>query len=101
MRASVPHDVDLEDHLVYGLTPIRFGYLVVAVLGSMGLWGIRWLPLPLVFWAFLNMLLNPGGPCREAQRSIQAWWMRLGRNWRNPCTSAFCCTRVCWMCWRR
>ena len=46
MRASVPHDVDLEDHLVYGLTPIRFGYLVVAVLGSMGLWGIRWLPLP-------------------------------------------------------
>jgi hypothetical protein len=47
MRASVPHDVDLEDHLVYGLTPIRFGYLVIAVLGSMGVWGIRWLPLPL------------------------------------------------------
>ena len=45
MRASVPHDVDLEDHLVYGLTPIRFGYLVVAVLGSMGVWGIRWLPV--------------------------------------------------------
>jgi hypothetical protein len=44
MRASVPHDVDLEDNLVYGLTPIRFGYLVVAVLGSMGVWGLRWLP---------------------------------------------------------
>jgi hypothetical protein len=44
MRASVPHDVDLEDHLVFGLTPVRFGYLVVAVIGSMGLWGLRWLP---------------------------------------------------------
>ena len=44
MRASVPHDVDLEDHLVYGLTPVRFGYLVVAVIGSMGFWGLRWLP---------------------------------------------------------
>jgi len=44
MRASVPHDVDLEDHLIYGLTPIRFGYLVVAVLGSMAVWGLRWLP---------------------------------------------------------
>ena len=45
MRASVPHDVDLEDHLVYGLTPLRFGYLVVAVLGAVSVWGLRWLPL--------------------------------------------------------
>jgi hypothetical protein len=45
MRASVPQDVDLEDHLVYGLTPTRFGYLVVAALGAMSLWGLRWLPL--------------------------------------------------------
>jgi PrgI family protein len=43
--ASVPHDVDLEDHLVYGLTPVRFGYLVVAVLGAMSLSGLGWLPL--------------------------------------------------------
>jgi hypothetical protein len=45
MRASVPQDVDLEDRLVYGLTPVRFGYLVVAGLGAMSLWGLRWLPL--------------------------------------------------------
>jgi len=45
VRASVPHDVDLEDHLVYGLTPLRFGYLVVAVLGAVSVWGLRWLPL--------------------------------------------------------
>ena len=45
---------------------------------------MRWLPLPLVFWACLNMVFHPGAPCREAQRSVQAWWKRLGRNWRNP-----------------
>ena len=42
----------------------------------------RWLPLPLVFWACLNMVFHPGSPCREAQRSIQAWWKRRQRNWR-------------------
>lgn len=46
MRTSVPHDVDLEDRLVFGLTPIRFGYLVIGVLGAMSLWGQRWLPVP-------------------------------------------------------
>src|SRR2546430_9440316 len=46
MRASVPHDVDLEDHLIYGLTPLRFGYLVVAVLGVMSIWGLHQVPLP-------------------------------------------------------
>jgi len=54
----------------------------------------RWLPLRVIFWAFLNMVLQPGAPCREAQRSIQAWWQRLGRSWRNPCTSAFCAARA-------
>jgi hypothetical protein len=38
--------VDLEDRLVYGLTPVRFGYLVVAVVGAMSIWGLRWLPPP-------------------------------------------------------
>jgi hypothetical protein len=45
MRASVPQDVDLEDRLIFGLTPVRFGYLVVAVLGAMSLWGLHWLPV--------------------------------------------------------
>ena len=46
MRTSVPHDVDLEDRLVFGLTPIRFGYLVIGVLGAMSLWGQHSLPVP-------------------------------------------------------
>lgn len=55
---------------------------------------LRWLPLTLVFWACLNMVFHPGSPCREAQRSIQAWWKRRKRNWRNPCNSAFCAARA-------
>lgn len=55
---------------------------------------MRWLPLPLVFWAFLNMVLSPGSSCRESQRSIQSWWQRRKRLWRNPCSSAFCMARA-------
>ena len=38
MRARVPLDVDLEDRLVYGLTPIRLAYVVVAVLAALAIW---------------------------------------------------------------
>ena len=38
MNARVPQDVDLEDRLIYGLSPVRFGYLVLAVLGALTLW---------------------------------------------------------------
>jgi hypothetical protein len=38
MNARVPQDVDLEDRLIYGLTPVRFGYLVIAVLGALTVW---------------------------------------------------------------
>lgn len=55
---------------------------------------LRWLPLTLVFWACLNMVFQPGSSCRESQRSIQAWWKRRQRNWRNPCSSAFCAARA-------
>jgi hypothetical protein len=43
MRARVPLDVDLEDRLVYGLTPIRLAYMVLAVLGALALWSSQWL----------------------------------------------------------
>ncbi len=44
MNARVPQDVDLEDRLIYGLSPIRFGYLVIAVLGALSLWRLEALP---------------------------------------------------------
>src|SRR5919108_6530685 len=40
MRARMPQDVDLEDKLIYGLTPVRFGYLVVAALTAVMVWNL-------------------------------------------------------------
>jgi len=36
--ARVPLDVDLEDRLIYGLTPQRFGYAALALLTAMAAW---------------------------------------------------------------
>src|SRR5215831_13641816 len=44
MNARLPQDVDLEDRLIYGLSPVRFGYLVIAVLGALSLWRLEVLP---------------------------------------------------------
>jgi hypothetical protein len=47
MPARVPLDVDLEDKLLYGLTPMRLGYLLVALLTAFALWSSPWAPAPL------------------------------------------------------
>jgi hypothetical protein len=47
MRARAPLDVDLEDKLLYGLTPIRLGYLLLALLAGMAIWNAAWLPTAL------------------------------------------------------
>ena len=44
MRARVPQDVDLEDKLIYGLTPVRFGYLVIAALLTVMVWNLSSIP---------------------------------------------------------
>ena len=44
MRAKVPLDVDLEDRLVYGLTPVRLAYVVLAGLGALAIWSAQGLP---------------------------------------------------------
>jgi hypothetical protein len=44
MRARAPLDVDLEDKLLYGLTPMRLAYLVLALLGGFALWSSSWAP---------------------------------------------------------
>ena len=46
MSAKAPLDVDLEDKLVYGLTPIRLAYLVVALLAGFSIWSTPWAPPP-------------------------------------------------------
>jgi hypothetical protein len=44
MPARVPLDVDLEDRLLYGLTPMRLAYLVVALVSGFALWSTPWAP---------------------------------------------------------
>jgi PrgI family protein len=44
--ARIPLDVDLEDRLLYGLTPIRLVYLVVALLAAFSTWSTSWAPVP-------------------------------------------------------
>ena len=46
MHARVPLDVDLEDKLLYGLTPIRLGYLVIGLLAAFSSWSTYWAPAP-------------------------------------------------------
>jgi len=46
MPARVPLDVDLEDKLLYGLTPTKLAYMVVAMLGGFALWSSSWAPVP-------------------------------------------------------
>jgi hypothetical protein len=46
MPARVPLDVDLEDKLLYGLTPMRLAYIVLAVLAGLALWSSTWAPVP-------------------------------------------------------
>jgi hypothetical protein len=46
MRARVPLDVDLEDRLLYGLTPIRLAYIVLALLAALALWSSSWIFAP-------------------------------------------------------
>ena len=47
MPARVPLDVDLEDRLLYGLTPTRLAYLVISLILGFALWSSSWGPAPL------------------------------------------------------
>ena len=44
MSARAPLDVDLEDKLIYGLTPIRLTYFVAGLLAAYALWSSHWAP---------------------------------------------------------
>jgi hypothetical protein len=46
MSARVPLDVDMEDRLLYGLTPTHLAYMVVALLVGFALWSSNWAPTP-------------------------------------------------------
>ena len=47
MPARIPLDVDLEDKLLYGLTPTRLAYLVTALLAAFSVWSTHWVSVPI------------------------------------------------------
>src|SRR5258706_8079845 len=56
MPARVPLDVDLEDKLIYGLTPMRLAYLVVSLLAGFALWPSPWSPQPVRAGASIGVI---------------------------------------------
>src|SRR6266851_6725407 len=56
MPARVPLDVDLEDKLIYGLTPMRLAYLVVSLLAGFALWSSPWSPQPIRAAASMGLI---------------------------------------------
>lgn len=76
MRARAPLDVDLEDKLLYGLTPTRLAYLVLALLATFALWSSPWAPSPVR--AVPCMLVAAVGAAaawgRWRGRPVDAWF---------------------------
>jgi hypothetical protein len=79
MNARVPQDVDLEDQLIYGLSPLRFAYLVVASLAALAIW--RGLALPVVLRAVPSLLILAAGAGlawgRWRGRPLDLWLLDL------------------------
>jgi hypothetical protein len=77
--ARVPLDVDLEDKLLYGLTPMRLAYIVVALLAAFSLWSGRWSEAPIR--ALAALLIGGLGAVaawgRWRQRPVDGWLIDL------------------------
>jgi hypothetical protein len=56
MSARVPLDVDLEDRLLYGLTPTHLAYIVVALLVGFAVWSSHWAPSPVRAFASFSVI---------------------------------------------
>jgi hypothetical protein len=80
MRARIPAGIDLEDRLLYGLSPARLGY--VAALAVLAIWLWRqpvWLPLRLVAALLLVAAGCAVGWLRRDGRHLDAWAEDLAR----------------------
>jgi hypothetical protein len=75
MPARIPLDVDLEDKLLYGLTPTRLAYLVVALLATFSLWSANWASVPIRACAAVALLIIGAGAAwgRWRARAVDSW----------------------------
>lgn len=75
MPARVPLDVDLEDRLLYGLTPTRLAYLVITLVCGFAIWSSPWANTPLRAGAAL-LVVGAGAAIAWGQwrgRPADAW----------------------------
>jgi hypothetical protein len=79
MPARIPLDVDLEDRLLYGLTPLRFGYLAVAGVAALMIWSAQGPPLVLrISLALLLLGIGAGlAWARWHDRALDDWLVDL------------------------
>lgn len=77
----MPLDIDLEDKLIYGLTPTRFGYLAMAVLAAMVVWAGGRPPLVPRLAAAVILLLSGAalGWATFRGRHLDNWAFDAGR----------------------
>lgn len=75
MPSRVPLDVDMEDRLLFGLTPTRLVYLVVALLAAFSTWSGRWAPSPVRTICATALLIAGAGAAwgRWRGRPVDAW----------------------------
>jgi PrgI family protein len=75
MSARIPLDVDLEDRLLYGLTPTHLAYMVVALLAGFAVWSSHLASSPIRAAACL-LVIGAGAVVawgRWRGRSADAW----------------------------
>ncbi|TMD74284.1 MAG: PrgI family protein [Chloroflexi bacterium] len=91
--ARIPLDVDLEDKLLYGLTPTRLVYLIVALLAGFSAWTSHWAPVPAR--AFVALMVALVGV-------VAAWGRWRGRPIDGWATDLFAfCTSEYRVLWKR
>lgn len=79
MPARIPLDVDLEDRLLYGLTPLRFAYLALAGVAALAIWSAHGAHLA-VRIPVAMLCLGIGAALAWARwhdRSLDAWLVDL------------------------
>lgn len=84
MSARIPLDVDLEDKLLYGLTPTRLAYFVIALLAAFAVWSGGWAVAPIRATCALAIVAIGAAAAwgRWRGRHTDSWMVDI---------AAFCC----------
>jgi hypothetical protein len=81
MKARIPAGIDLEDRLLYGLSPARLGYVAgLAVLASWCWRQPAWWPLGIVAAVALLAAAAAVGWMRYGGRHLDAWVGDIARH---------------------